>query len=129
MQRGFMYKMKKTIVEDIIIAAFALVAVLGIFSTGLCRDRSAGKAEGEYYRAMEREYVREIRSLLEEKGYKDSGVTMTGVIGQDGIREYTVAIHHRRIGRLDDRQKSVLALQCQAVSFPGENCKFRLEFF
>ncbi|MGN0366762.1 MAG: hypothetical protein ACI4E5_12605 [Suilimivivens sp.] len=107
-----------------------LVFVIAFCISGTVYSQSQGeyRAEVRYYREIEREYVQELRSLLEEDGYHNSGITMNYIISEDGSREYTVMIHHRGIGRLDESEKDILLAECQRVAFPVTGCNFYHKF-
>ncbi|MDE7404890.1 MAG: hypothetical protein K2M81_07280, partial [Lachnospiraceae bacterium] len=74
------------------------------------------------------EYVKKIRKLLTERGYCNSGVTMNRVVQEDGSRQYTVTIHHRRIMQLNEEQQKELLDECRMIDFPVEDCIFCYEF-
>ena len=95
-----------------------------VYSQGKGKDRT----EEQSFRAAEKKYVKEVRSLLEGKGYGNSGVTMNRVTEEDGSRKYTVTIHHRKINRLDGKQRKALAAECQTIDFSMENCNFFYKF-
>ena len=62
----------------------------------------------KYYREIEAEYVKEVRVFLNEEGYSNSGVTMTKVIDEEENRSYTMTIHHRGIGNLQQEEQEQL---------------------
>ena len=62
----------------------------------------------KYYREIEAEYVKEVRFFLNEEGYSNSGVTMTKVIDEEENRSYTMTIHHRGIGNLQQEEQEQL---------------------
>lgn len=119
---------RKFITTAIITVALVLMIVFCISETVIGQGQRDVKAKEQYYRDMEQEYVREIRRLLEDEGYSNSGVTMNRVIEEDGIREYTVTIYHKRIQKLTDEQKIKLLAECRFVDFPVENCNIFHEF-
>lgn len=123
-----MKNMKEFTITAIITIVLALVIAFCISGTVIGQNKGDARAEEQYYRVAEQEYMQEIRNLLEEKGYCNSGVTMNRVIEEDGTREYIVTIHHRRIENLSDEQKNALVTECQSIGFPVENCSFCHEF-
>lgn len=123
-----MKNLRKLTITTILTIILILIMAFCITGTAFCQNKGAGQAKEQYYRAMEREYVQEIRSLLEEKGYCNSGVTMNRVIDEDGARQYTVTIHHRRITKLSPGQQEELIEECGRIAFPVEDCNFCHEF-
>lgn len=101
-----------------------LVAMIIFCTSGtlLCLDTKLNRTEELGYRILEREYESELRVLLEEKGYSNSGVTMNSIVQEDGVRSYTVTIHHKKIEALDNVEKRALAAECQGIEASVENC-------
>lgn len=109
-----------------IIISILLIFVIAfcISGTVICQSSHAGRIGEKYYREMEAAYVNDIRSLLTAKGYENSGITMTYVIDVDGMRTYTVTIHHGKIDRLSEEEKQELLAECREVAFPDKECGF-----
>lgn len=114
--------------STIITALLVLIAAMGISATVISQDKGMSKVEQQYYKEMEREYVKDLRTLLANKGYSNSGVTMNRIINEDGSMEYLVTIHHKRISKLDNTDKQKLVVACNEIEFPMENCNFYHEF-
>lgn len=123
-----MKNMKEFTITTIITVLLVLIIAFCISGTVIGQNKGDARAEEQYYQAAEQAYIKEIRNLLEEKGYSNSGVTMNRVIEEDGTREYTVTIHHRRISCLSDEQKNALVTECQSIDFSVENCSIFHEF-
>lgn len=104
------------------------VTVFCILGTMMGKNSSASKIEEKQYREMEENYVSEIRELLTEEGYENSGITMTWVKDETGERIYTVTIHHKRIDKLSDSEKETLIEECRAIEFPDKECGFFHKF-
>lgn len=87
-----------------------LILVTVFCTTGTVMGMEKGKADVDekYYRQAEKEYVKEVRSFLKEAGYENSGVTLTKLIYADGTREYTLSVHHKRIGKLSLSEQDAL---------------------
>ena len=117
-------------ISGTVLITAVLVAVIAFCITGTVSGRSKNqdRVEEKYYKTMEKNYVGEIKSLLSEKGFKNSGVTMTRVTEGDGTRIYTVEIHNKRIDRLGSAKKQELREECSAIGFPVEECIFFHEF-
>lgn len=120
--------MQKKIWTVVITAILVLISGLCISGTVISQEKGRSKVEEKYYRQIEQEYVKEMRAFLAESGYKNSGVTMTYVLTEDGNRRYTVTIHHKKISALDEMCKQQLKEACKKVDFPVENCVFYHEF-
>lgn len=118
--------MKKTgcAVRNIILTIlFITITVFCTTQTVFSREADSVSAYSEqYFDALEKEYVKTIRGILEDNGYANSGVTMTDIIEDNGEREYTVAIHHKRLDRLSECEKTELLSQLEQVSFGQDDC-------
>lgn len=118
-------KLLKNISLTVIISVIlVLVAAFCICGTVLSQSDSRQLIDEKYYRTMEQAYLQEVRTFLEEEGYRNSGVIMTKVIEADGSRSYTVTIHHGRIDRLPEAEKQSLLADCASIAFPVEECTF-----
>lgn len=118
-------RMVRTVVFTVLLVVIAAFAISG---TVFCQKDGTSKEMQEYYKTMEQEYVKEIRTFLAEKGYSDSGVTMNRIINEDGSREYLVTIHHKKISRLEEEQKEALLASCKEITFPDKDCGFCHKF-
>lgn len=105
-----------------VIVMLAAMIIFCISGTVRCLDKKLNRTEELSYRILEREYESELRGLLEEKGYCNSGVTMSSIVQEDGVRSYTVAIHHKKIEALGHVEKRALAAECQSIGAFVENC-------
>lgn len=105
-----------------------MVTAFCISGTVVSQEKNGQQIETKYYREMEKEYVSAVRSLLAQKGYQNSGVTMTEVVEADGSRSYTVTIHHKGIDALSDTGKQELLKECDTLLFPDESCNISHKF-
>ena len=92
-------KILKRRMYTVLTTALVMVIVLSIKGTAYSMEKKiVGDAAMEsYYKAMEKEYVEKVKHSLGEMGYAASGVMLTKIVSSDGKRDYTVAIHHRRL--------------------------------
>lgn len=81
-----------------------------------------------YYREQEQQLVRDTRNYLNQSGFQNSGVTLTRVVNEDGVREYTVTVHHDKIHRMDDMERDALKRELAGLVFEEDNCCFSHEF-
>jgi hypothetical protein len=82
----------------------------------------------EYYEEIEDSYVQELRGALADRGYSNAGITMTKVFYEDGSREYTVKLHHKRMERLTKQEQDDLLADLTDVSFDDSECRVYLKF-
>lgn len=132
MKRAWMEKVKRTLSSTITFAAvtFCLIAIIAFCATGtVVSQTDIGACEMEnYYREQEKELLQETKEYLTEMGFRNSGVTLTRVVDEEGKRDYTFTIHHGKIDKMDEQERAELAdLLLAQVSLDG-NCTFYHEF-
>lgn len=123
-----MKSLRRMTLSTIIMIALVLVTAFFISGTVISQNKGQSRVEEEYYKTLEQEYIQQIRELLSQKGYDNSGVTMTKVIEENGERDYIVDIHHKRFSKLDETKQNELLNECASISFPVEDCTFFHEF-
>lgn len=122
-----MTQTKKNILFAAVTAILILIAAFCIGATAISQTKISSRAEDNYRKSAEKEYVTELRTRLEAKGYHNSGVTLTSKVDEQGTRTYTATIHHERIDNLKEEAKTLLKLELASISFPG-TCTVRHEF-
>ena len=106
-----------------------LIAALFVGCTAMSTTDIGTRELEEYYLTKEQALAKDVRELLAMKGYENSGVMVTRVIEDDGSRLYTIAVHHKRIDLLDDKERQMLLLQVENLVFDDEACSFFIDFF
>ena len=113
-----------------IIGSLILVLIIAFCISGTVASQNGHSREAveRYYDELERDYLTELKSMLAREGYKNSGVTMTRVIDEEGTRSYTVTIHHGLIDKLSVKEKELLSKACGEVLFADAECSFSHNF-
>ena len=106
-----------------------LVAALFAGCTAMSRTDIGARELEDYYLTKEQALTKDVRELLAMQGYENSGVMVTRVVEEDGSRLYTIAVHHKRIELLDDKEREMLLLQVENLVFDDEACSFFIDFF
>ena len=81
-----------------------------------------------YYEEIEDNYVKVLRGELTSKGYRNAGITMTKIFSENGEREYTVKLHHKRMSGLSDYEKTELLKELSEVAFADSEFRVYLKF-
>ncbi len=84
--------------------------------------------KNEYYEQLEDSYVKELRKELTGNGYRNAGITLTKVFYEDGAREYTVKLHHKRMERLNKEEQQDLLEKLSKIKFADNECRVYLKF-
>lgn len=120
--------MSKTLIFGMAVIGLSMV-IIGMTTMTVRSQSRLEQAQIErYYREQENEMVRQVRTFLNENGFDDSGVSLTRVVNEDGSREYTLTVHHRKITALSDEGREELKKELAECNFEGENCSFNQEF-
>ena len=101
-----------------------LVTVFCVKGTVTSKENDERGKKNRYYAILEREYRDRARRLLEEQGLRDCGINIRWVSDLDGSREYTIFLHHRKLNRMTDDEKSVLVDMLADMEFQDEECSF-----
>lgn len=97
MSRGF----------GMITALLTLTIAFCVSGTVMGKEQIDYTQENEKYAALEEAFLVRTRAILEDEGYRDSGVTITWT-REGGTRSYLVEIHHRGIRYLGDDEREKL---------------------
>ncbi len=100
---------------SLITALLVLAAAFCVSGTVMSKERKDYTQENERYALLEDAFTERARGILEERGYQNSGLTITWTRENGGERSYRVEIHHRGIGSLgeDEKEKLTEALYCE----------------
>ena len=101
--------------KAILFMTAVLILVFGIGMTAKAASLKDGKQgiSGEQYQIMEEEYLKEVRLILLEKGCKNAGVTLTYVKDVEENREYTIAVHHSGLDKMEEQEIILLEARLQ----------------
>ena len=94
--------MKNTVFAGVTVL---LILTVWLSAAGIVKSESSERAKEEHYAVLEQQYVEDVREYLNKTGYPDSGVMCNRVTYEDGRREYTVFLHHRRLAGLAEEEK------------------------
>lgn len=104
------------------------VSAFCITTTVMSRSNRAEREVESYFRVKEKQLVCDLREYLGQKGFPNSGVTLTRVVDEVGNREYTITVHHGRIDRMDEASRESLKNELSDFHFTEANCTFYHEF-
>ena len=117
MRRGF----------GVITVLLILVIAFCVKGTVFSKENHERAKENHYFAVLEDEYLEQAKGLLEEQGYHNCGVTMTRVTLEDGSREYTVLLHHRKLQKLGVEEREELLEALCTMEFSHGTCSFVYE--
>ena len=75
-----------------------------------------------YYSPLESEFVSEARALLNDRGFRNSGVSLTHTTDEELMRCYTLSVHHKRFNDITEEQKEEVIEQLMALGFSDDRC-------
>lgn len=89
--------MKKKVFNLLLVVIAVIVIAFCIKGTAYSMEKNDGSTDMErYYISLEKEYVSEVKAILDSEGYTNAGVMMTKMVSVDGNRDYTLTIHHKK---------------------------------
>ncbi len=103
-----------------ITAFLVLAAAFCVGGTVMCRERTDYTQENERYALLEDAFTERTKGILEERGYRNSGVTVTWTRENGGERSYRMEIHHRGIKSLGDDERERLSETLRCAEFCAE---------
>ncbi len=112
---------RRTFKVCVVIAGLALIM-------GMTAKTVSGKEQKpdipttDAYECMETAYLTEVKAILAENHYGNSGVNMTKVIDADENRSYTIEIYHSRLNGADAETKQMLLDQLEILDGFGRYC-------
>ncbi len=101
-----------------------LVIAFSVAGTVYSRDDKGHKIESEYYYELEQTYVEEMKAVLVEEGFLNSGVMLLRTVNEDGSRQYRINIHNSRFERLSEEEREALINELRKKEFTDANCSF-----
>lgn len=103
-------------VSTVLLVLISCFSILGTLAAG--NNMTQVQRERDYL-IKEKELVQETRMFLNGNGYHNSGISLTRVT-DEGIRSYTMTIHHGKIDRMSQEERKTLKQQLERQSTPGE---------
>ena len=120
--------LKNAVVYVVVIIVSVTVVSLCINQTAFSRGQIARSEMEGYYQTLEKETVRQVRTYLDEKGFINSGVTLTRMVDEEANRYYTLTVHHGKIDKMDEKERESLGKDLEQFYFAADNCTFCHEF-
>ena len=123
-------KYREKLAKEVLFVIFTFVVsmVIAFFISGTVVSQADGEVtvDEESFPILEEEYVEEIKGLLDDLGYENSGVNLTMVADGEGNRSYQVKLHHKRINRLSEEEKGALFATVEELAFQVMGCEFEV---
>ena len=99
-------------------AVLILIIVLCIGAT--VKSESRDETRRMENRVQEQQLMSDMRQYLNENGYRNSGVTLTYAVEEDGSCDYTFTIHHKKINDMSETEREALSTElAQACNADG----------
>lgn len=108
----------------VVAVVLIMVILFCVKGTVFSKEQNERAEANRYYSVMEKEYLRQTKDILEQEGYDNCGVTVTWVSSEDGSREYTVLLHHKKLQKLGRQEQTVIIGRLSEMEFDSGNCSF-----
>ena len=129
MRREREHKIYDRLVKNVAFGLFTVLLsfLLAMFVSQTVISQTKGNitVDEQHFQKLEQEYVKEIRSYMEEQGFQNSGVTLTRVV-ENGERSYEVVLHHKNLAKLTEEELEELFVQVEGLAFEVADCSFRV---
>ncbi len=105
-----MMKIRKIVIVSVLVFVSCWMSMF-VYAKGR-EDKINEKERTMFYNMQEKTLCTDVKKLLNEEGFTDSGVTVTRVVDVDSNREVTVTVHHIKFNRMEEseREEYVLGL-------------------
>jgi hypothetical protein len=123
-RKGKVIGMNRSRSFRVITVVLILAILFFVRGTVFCKEQNGRAEANRYYTVLEKEYLRQTKEALEQEGYGNCGVTVTWVAAEDGSREYTVLLHHRKLQKLSTQEQTVIIGRLSEMEFDSGNCTF-----
>lgn len=117
--------------EEDMRSRFGIVTIILVMVIAFCtkqtvmsKENNERARQNQYYAVLEAAFLQETKEVLNEQGLRNCGVTMTRVTQENGEREYTVAIHHQKLEKMEEQQKAKIREQLMENEFTDGLCSF-----
>ncbi len=106
-----------------------LVLILWLFISETVMSQAEGNitVDEEAFVELEDDYVGAVRTYLEEKGYRNSGVALTRVVDESGKRSYEMVLHHKKMYKLSCEEREAMLEEIATMAFHVSGCKFQVK--
>ena len=103
--------MRRQLISNI---AFYSTTVVLILIIVLCigatvKSESRDETQRMENRVQEQQLRNDLRQYLNENGCRNSGVTLTYAVEEDGSLNYTFTIHHKKINGMNETEREALS--------------------
>lgn len=79
-------------------------------------------------RIQEQQLMSDMKQYLNENGYRNSGVTLTYALEEDGSPDYTFTIHHKKINSMSETERGALSAELARACNAGSNYSVSYEY-
>ena len=106
------------------VAFYSTTAVL-ILIIVLCIGATVKSESRDETQRME---MSDMKQYLNENGYRNSGVTLTYALEEDGSPDYTFTIHHKKINSMSETERGALSAELARACNAGGNYSVSYEY-
>ena len=101
-----------------------LIILFCVKGTVVSRNNGGHERQNKYYAVLEQKYLEKTRRLLNEEGFSNCGINLRWVADDEGGREYTIILHHRRLERMSGQELTDLTDKLSGAEFQDDACSF-----
>lgn len=120
----------KSLPYYIIFTCLTITTFLFLFSLHVSgQEAKRHQLEEAAIKVAETECKSMLREQLNQQGYENAGITITHVSDEDGVTEYQIEIHHKKLNKLSEEASTVLLqeLSAQYQSLLDEDLRISIQ--
>lgn len=91
-------------------------------------EREPDETQRMENRIQEQQLMSDMKQYLNENGYRNSGVTLTYALEEDGSPDYTFTIHHKKINSMSETERGALSAELARACNAGGNYSVSYEY-
>lgn len=120
-------RVRKDVVFVLVTVLLVLILWLFISETVMSQTEGNIVVDEVAFLQLEDDYVGTVKNYLEEKGYRNSGVTLTRVVDESGERSYEMVLHHKNMYKLSSEEQEIMLEEIETMAFHVSGCKFQVK--
>lgn len=120
-------RVRKDVVFVLVTVLLVLILWLFISETVMSQTEGNIVVDEVAFLQLEDDYVGTVKAYLEEKGYRNSGVTLTRVVDESGERSYEMVLHHKNMYKLSSEEQEIMLEEIETMAFHVSGCKFQVK--
>ena len=130
MKKGLLNRRNVVYLIVTILLILFISLMIGKTAYSMEKNNSRGRILDGYCKEAEDRYTDQVRDVLNEMGYRNAGIMLSVVVEENGIRNYTLRINHRKLNdesKAGDEKKEELIKALERIPAIMEGSSVNIE--